>query len=247
MHCKNCDTSLNPEYSFCPGCAEPVHPHRLDLLHIVHEFIHAFLHADKGIFLLVKDLAYHPGRAARAYTNGIRKKYFNPVSFLLIAGGLAFFLRYKTGIIETVNSTKLAKYGGEFIHHYTTPIIILMIPVLSLYSWLFFKSSGKNYAENMVMNMYMMGEYHLFSIIVLILPSWFLPKFYIVFLLLSFLLMGVYNYFTCRVFFGQSNTTTLVKVIAIELLYVITLGLVIGMSLVLYLALFSGLHVKDLK
>jgi Protein of unknown function (DUF3667) len=247
MNCKNCTTALDREYLFCPHCGEPAHPHRLTLTHVIHEFIHAFVHADKGIFLLVKDLAYYPGKAALAYTEGIRKKYFNPVSFLLIAGGLTFFLRYKMGVIQSINNTKLAKYAGEFLHHYTTPIVILMIPLLSLYSWLFFKAAGKNYAENMVMNMYMMGEYHLFSIVVFVLPAWLFPQLYVLFITASFLMLAIYYYFTCKTFFKQATSTTLIKVIVIELLFMITLGLFIGIALVLYLAVFSGLHLKDLK
>src|SRR5579864_2451240 len=107
MECKGCGGTLDSGMHFCPSCGETAHPHRLDLKHILHEFIHAFLHADKGIFLLVKQLAQEPGLTALSYVNGSRKKYFNPVSFLLIAGGLAFFLRYKLAIEVPAGSKKM--------------------------------------------------------------------------------------------------------------------------------------------
>jgi Protein of unknown function (DUF3667) len=246
MTCKNCSTALAKEYEFCPRCGETAHPHRLNLKHVFHEFIHAFVHADKGIFLLVKELAYYPGKAALAYTDGVRKKYFNPVSFLLITGGLAFFLRHKLAVIVPEGSKKMTLYTTEFVHQYTTPIIILTVPLLSVYSWLFFKKSGKNYAENIVMNMYMMGEYHLFAIIIFILPAFFFPHLFFVFTAASFLMMGVYYYFTCKNFFQQSNQITVVKVIMIETLYLITTALCMGISLIAYFIL-SGLHIRDLK
>jgi hypothetical protein len=246
MNCKGCGSALAAEYHFCPACGETSHPHRLDVKHVLHEFVHAFTHADKGIFLLVKELALYPGKAALEYSGGNRKKYFNPVSFLLIAGGITFFLRNKIGFTGTVGSKKLVFYMGEFLHLYTTPIIVLSIPLLSLYSWLFFKSSGKNYAENMVLNMYMMGEYHLFSIIVTVLPIYFFPQLSPFFTAASFILLAVYYYFTCRYFFKQSTAATTAKVLAVEILFMLSFGLLMGISLVFYL-IQSGLHIKDLQ
>jgi Protein of unknown function (DUF3667) len=247
MNCKNCGAEIAGEYEFCPHCGEMAHAHRLNLKHIIHEFIHAFVHADKGIFLLVKELAYHPGKAALAYTEGIRKKYFNPVSFLLIAGGLTFFLRLKLSLItKSMGGKKMAFYITEFIHQYTTPIIILTVPVLSLYSWMFFKSSGKNYAENIVMNMYMMGEYHLFTIIIFVLPTFFFPALFPVFTAVSFLTMAVYYYFTCKNFFAQTTTNTIVKVILIEMLFLLSFTIIMVMAMIAYFIV-SGLHVRDLK
>jgi Protein of unknown function (DUF3667) len=246
MNCKSCGAALSAGYLFCPDCGETAHPHRLDIKHVFHEFIHAFLHADKGIFLLVKELALHPGKAALKYAEGSRKKYFNPVSFLLITGGISFFLRYKLGFKGVIGSKKIIFFLGEFLHQYTTLIIILTIPLLSVYSWLFFKSSGKNYAENMVMNMYMMGEYHLFNIILLILPSYFFPQLNSVFTVAALLAMFVYYYFTCIYFFKQTTAVTLFKIIAVELLYVLTFGLLMGLSFIFFL-IQSGVHIKDLK
>jgi hypothetical protein len=248
MNCKSCGNEIAPGYAFCPHCGETAHPHRLNLKHIIHEFIHAFIHADKGIFLLVKELAYRPGKAALAYTEGSRKKYFNPVSFLLIAGGLTFFLRLKLALItpKAMSGKKIAFYIAEFLHQYTTPIIILTVPILSLYSWLFFKSSGKNYAENIVMNMYMMGEYHLFTIIIFVFPAFFFPGLFPLLTAASFLTMAVYYYFTCKNFFTQAPAPTVVKVILIEILFFLTFGIMMGISLLAYFIL-SGLHVKDLK
>jgi len=246
MNCKSCGSALSAGYQFCPDCGETAHPHRLDIKHIIHEFIHAFLHADKGIFLLVKELALHPGKAALEYAGGNRKKYFNPVSFLLIAGGITFFIRYKIGFGGSIASKKLGFYMGEFIHQFTTPIIIVVIPLLSLYSWLFFKSSGKNYAENMVMNMYMMGEYHLFTILLVVIPGYLFPHLNYFFTSAGFLMLAVYYYFTCINFFKQTAGATIIKIILVELLFILTFGLMMGISLVFFL-IQSGLHVKDLK
>ncbi len=246
MVCKGCGLVLQNNYIFCPHCGENAHPHKLNIKHIFHEFVHAFTHADKGIFLLVKSLAVKPGKAALDYVEGDRKKYFNPVNFLLITGGLAFFLRNKLGFTGNISSKKMALYVSQFLHQFTTPVVILSIPLLALYSWLFFRSTGKNYAENAVMNMYMIGEYHLFSIIVVVIPSYFFPQAAVLFTVMGFFAMCFYNYFTALHFFNQSKGTTLFKVVCIELLFVLSFGLIMGISFVFYL-IQTGHHIKELR
>ncbi|MEP6749556.1 MAG: DUF3667 domain-containing protein [Bacteroidota bacterium] len=246
MICKGCGTPLNDDYLFCPTCGETAHAHRLDIKHVIHEFIHAFVHADKGIFLLIRSLATEPGKAAAEYCAGNRKKYFNPVSFLLLAGGFTFFLRLKLGFTGALGSKKMASAVGVFLHEFTTPVIVLSIPLISLFSWLFFKSSGKNFAENMVMNMYMQGEYHLFTIVLTVLPAWLLPHYGLLFTFMGFLVMGIYYYFTALYFFKETRRATFLKVIGIELLFVISFGLIMGISLIIFL-IQSGVHVKDLQ
>ena len=98
----------------------------------------------------------------------------------------------------------------------------------------------------MVMNMYMMGEYHLFSILVTVIPFYLFPRFNYLFILVSMLLLAVYYYFTCRSFFKQSAGSTIVKVIAVKLLFMLSFGIIMGIGLIIFL-IESGLHIKDLK
>ena len=58
-----------------------------------HEVVHFFTHADKGIFYLVKMLATNPGKVAREYIRGKRKKYFSPLNFFLVVVGLFVFVQ----------------------------------------------------------------------------------------------------------------------------------------------------------
>ena len=96
------------------------------------------------------------------------------------------------------------------------------------------------------MNMYMMGEYHLFSIVLVVIPNWLWPQFGYAFTAAGFLLMAVYYFFTCRNFFKQDLTNTLFKVVAIELLFMLTFGLLMGLGLIVFM-IQSGLHIKDLQ
>jgi hypothetical protein len=105
--CKNCENSFEGKY--CPNCSQKADTHRFTIKHFAHEFFHAFTHTDKGIFFLIKELFLRPGKVAREFNAGKRKKYFNPITYLLIVMALQIYLSQKTGLtnfyIEQVRQT----------------------------------------------------------------------------------------------------------------------------------------------
>src|SRR5688572_10665036 len=92
--CKNCDTPF--EGKFCSACSQRADTHRFTLWHFAHAFFHALTHTDKGILFLIKELLYKPGIVAREYNEGKRKKYFSPITFLLIVMAIEIFASQKT-------------------------------------------------------------------------------------------------------------------------------------------------------
>jgi hypothetical protein len=55
--------------------------HRISMHEVVHDGVHYFTHADKGLPQLVRDLVLKGGVVAREFVNGKRKKYFSPLNF----------------------------------------------------------------------------------------------------------------------------------------------------------------------
>src|SRR5688572_4842962 len=101
--CKNCQTTF--EGKFCPNCAQKADTHRFTVKHFAHELFHAFTHTDKGVFFLSKELLLRPGKVAREYNSGMRKKYFNPITFLLIVTAIQIFVVKKTEILTAFNKS----------------------------------------------------------------------------------------------------------------------------------------------
>src|SRR5688500_16468941 len=113
MNCKNCDVLL--EGNFCRQCGQKADTNRITFKHFLHEFFHAFTHSDKGILLLMKDLITRPGLVAREYLDGKRKKYFNPLSFLVIISSLYAYIGHVTGYLDALTGAnrKGNTRGGE--------------------------------------------------------------------------------------------------------------------------------------
>lgn len=84
--CPNCAAAITGV--FCAGCGQKVPHGRLDAHELVHEWWHAVSHFDGGLLRLLRDLLIRPGTAYAAYFAGARKRYMNPVLFLLLIEGL---------------------------------------------------------------------------------------------------------------------------------------------------------------
>src|SRR5689334_17205611 len=111
MVCKNCEGSF--EGKFCSNCGQKADIHRITLKHLFHELFHAITHADKGILLLAKDLLTRPGYVAREYLDGKRKKYFNPLSFMVITAAVSAFVIHETGYFEAMSGPPTGGQGGQ--------------------------------------------------------------------------------------------------------------------------------------
>ena len=174
--CRNCNKSFNEEYQHCPHCGQKANLQRLTLHNIFHEFFHAFTHFDKGILLLFRWLTVRPGKIAREYVDGKRKKYFNPFSFLVLMVGMAFFLVLKFESLA-FRHEDLNRGNIEILHFsfkYFNVFIFLMAPVNALLSWVLFRKYKFFYAEYLVLWAYLTGQqmfyYCLFILLVLFPP-----------------------------------------------------------------------------
>ena len=160
LFCKNCNFKISSACNFCPNCGQAKILHRLSFHDVSHNLIHAFFHADKGIFLLFKELCYRPGTVARLYVEGKRKKYYDPFSFLVFMVAVAAFLIIKFESL-TVAHLKIDSYNRELIHFlfkYFNVFIFIMCPANAFFIWLIFKKKKMNYIETLVLSAYVSGQ-----------------------------------------------------------------------------------------
>ncbi|HEY3429684.1 MAG TPA: DUF3667 domain-containing protein [Cyclobacteriaceae bacterium] len=244
--CKNCQTIF--EGKFCPNCAQKADTHRFTVGHFAHEFFHAFTHTDKGIFFLSKELLLRPGKVAREYNSGMRKKYFNPITFLLIVTAIQIFVIKKTEFFTAFNqslktlteqaaqssaesrkqldqSLKNADKQTSRVTENNKAFTLLIIPVLSLMTWILFKKSGQNYAENLVFNVLLMSGMTLIFFIIVI-PFLILPSFVILWMLLDYIAIWIYTIIAYKQFYNQRWPVTIAKGVLMQIVIMISSFLV---------------------
>jgi len=237
--CKNCGAALNG--NFCANCGQKSEIHRVTFGHFAHEFFHAFTHTDKGILLLMKELITRPGYVAREYLDGKRKKYFNPLSFLVIISSIYAYISYKSGYFQALTdlqkgqmnmgggrnmngtiallvreSFQLSVDNGKVIALFLTPVL------LSFFSWLFFIRSKNNLSENLVLNSFLISQINIVMAVI------FIPLFLLVPAIpvkinndIFHVVMLVYMTVAYKQFFKNNIFLTALKSLLIILLFII--------------------------
>lgn len=181
--CPNCATPLEAANHFCSQCGQRTHQHRFNLPHILHEFFHAFTHADKGLLMLVRDLALRPGQVLREYIVEFKRvRYFNPFTFLLLVLGFTVFVNSVVKpytLLPTLRtasvSVEIDRNGagtaplsavvarrqrvGEWLEKRTNWVTLASIPITALVFWLFYRRL--HYAEHLVAQIVLAGFYML--------------------------------------------------------------------------------------
>ncbi len=187
-HCLNCDSQINLGQHFCANCGQTTKVHRFTLAHFFHEGFHAFTHADKGLFYLLKELILRPGIVAREYIAGKRKKYYNPFTFFLILAAFYVFSNnfqsspadHSTQIPKQIlqiqnpkaKENAIAQYkrvvkAQNFFRKNGNVIAMIAVPFFAFYFWLIYYRKSYNYSEHLVANLMFVSFANLaFSLIV---------------------------------------------------------------------------------
>jgi len=257
-NCLNCGTILTADDNFCPTCGQKTDTHRLTLKHILHEFFHSFTHADKGFLGMIADLAIKPGKVAREYVAGKRKKYFNPFTFFLLSIGVLVFSSHLYGaldqeqkpdpkVLAQMPSDAARKYytelihrgneGREFISKKMNTVTMLVVPFYAFLSWIFFGRRRYNYAE-VLLSFILLQSFVSLCMAVLVIPwigkvqdqTILLYVFVAVFVLMS-TYIGLAQYS----FLGLKNRWKVIPISLVALVGYIMVFLAIFLSIIYYM------------
>lgn len=202
--CTNCGNVFTGH--FCNECGQKL-THRYTVGHVLHEFVHVFTHADKGIFAFSKQILLRPGVVALDFVEGRRKRHFNLFQYLLLVLSAATFLMIKTNMLQqamqTMNQASQLDYSsdmlrlqqkiGSFIQQYTNVLQFIMLPMYGLFSWLFLKKARFNYAEHIVLHAAVLANTNTLTVLTMLLVLVF-PSFLQAQLLISSVLsLAVYG------------------------------------------------------
>ncbi len=81
--CKNCSNRFSGK--FCNACGEKIYTEKdKKISHLFTEAFHFLTHFEGTFFNTLKTVFTRPGNLSADYCNGLRKKYFKPLSFFLL-------------------------------------------------------------------------------------------------------------------------------------------------------------------
>jgi hypothetical protein len=91
MNCKNCEINLDINDKFCAQCGAQVVKEKLTIKKVIYEFSERYLSFDNKFLTTFKTLFTHPEWVINGYLNGLRVRFVNPITYLIIAVTLSGF------------------------------------------------------------------------------------------------------------------------------------------------------------
>jgi len=164
VECKNCNLIFDG--NFCPQCGQRADQIRFTIKKLLGEFIFGFVHIRRGFLFTLKELFLRPGDVLRGYLEGKRVNYYRPFSFLVLISLAGSFLYSRLGIIEYINEHFIA--AGEIINFtrkYFSYRLLIAIPAYALTCWIIFNRSHYNFAEQLIINTFLISQSIVFMII----------------------------------------------------------------------------------
>ncbi len=170
QNCLNCHHNFSGV--FCPLCGQNVHEHRINAAYFLHDIPHSVFHIDKGLWYTFIQLMKRPGPASKEYLAGKRINHYRPFAYVIILSAFtSLVIHWIRKLIQYSyfrQTGQTLDWGEGFFTKYQSLFIFLMIPVVSLCTWLVFKKSRYNYWEHMLVNTYMAAQLNVLLIIMYI-------------------------------------------------------------------------------
>ncbi|WP_422361518.1 DUF3667 domain-containing protein [Reichenbachiella sp.] len=183
--CIQCGTST--EEKFCPNCGQKQDVSRLTVKSFFSDFFSRIYGLDGAFPRTAIGLFKNPGTVALDYIKGIRGKYVGPVGYYFLMFAILLLLIKVSGfsvsdyfpktedlsnsIIDETRTTRsqeakvMAKMVQEKIHDNLQYIAVLMVPFVGFWTRLWFRKSGFNLLESIVLAFFSHGQAQIFNII----------------------------------------------------------------------------------
>ncbi|TFG78896.1 MAG: DUF3667 domain-containing protein [Flavobacteriales bacterium] len=203
MNCKNCGDTLRTDYIYCPACGAKKIRNRITFKNLWFDITEMHFNLDNTFLRTFLGLFQEPEVVIGGYIGGTRKKHLDPISYLGIALTLSgiFVLLLQKAFLDKIDfgilglfgtSTELLKKITSSTLEISSFIYVLYIPILALSGWLFLNQKKYFFSEYLVVGIYTLAHYGIFSFPVSLLLLALVPEYYLVFAFPMILVMMLY-------------------------------------------------------
>ncbi|WP_316787205.1 DUF3667 domain-containing protein [Pedobacter frigiditerrae] len=171
--CPNCTFTIND--NFCSNCGQKKFK-RIDRKYIIDEIQYSVVHTNKGFLYSAKKILKNPGKTAYEFIYGNRVNHYKPILLVFLLSGISAFISFKIIGLDNIMSeyytsqhmnSKLMNDMQTFMRSYNSFIMLLLIPIISIFTKLALRKWGQNYYEHIIMNAYALSFYIFLNILVL--------------------------------------------------------------------------------
>lgn len=179
--CPNCTFTIKE--NFCSNCGQKKFK-RIDRKYILDEVQYSLIHTNKGFLYSAKKILRNPGKTAREFVEGNRVNHYKPLLLVFLLSGISAFISFKIIGLDKIMAnfyasqhmnSKMMNDMQTFMSSYNSLIMLLLIPIISIFTYLALRKWGQNYYEHIIMNAYALCFY-IFICIFLLYPIMFFLK-----------------------------------------------------------------------
>lgn len=241
LQCKSCAAPLSGVY--CGQCGQKTIQRRITMRAIFDDIFSQISNVDQGLIYTFFLLFKKPDQVVMDYLAGKTIKYSSPFRYLifwsavsaLIYIGFGFYDQQIAGmdnLMQPSQDQKLNEFTtlyNDLMKQYFQFVTILYIPFFAIFTRVFFKKSGLNYAEHLVANAYFSAQAS-----IVFMPILLFNLNMDLITTLSMLIMVLYYTYAVRKLFKQSWLAALFKVILIYFVSIFLFSIVVSIVLVPY-------------
>jgi len=219
--CINCGQMIDGK--FCPHCGQKRIMPRLTFRQFGHDFMDRVLGLEGMLPRTWKGLTLYPGKVLREYIGGNRKLYVNPLSYYFFQFGFYLLLVNLLGIdigemihVKDVENSMQEAMGNPEVDQAAQEqtaalqsmlfknlqfFALIQYPFIALWAMVFFRKSGFNFLEHILLPLYTFGHLAIMSVVFAILYKF--TGFYS--LMIGFVISIGYFVFVCIKFYEPQN------------------------------------------
>lgn len=244
MNCRNCTGEVSGK--FCQHCGQKMEVPRITWRYLFDELQARLFGFDNRFLRTVKDLTIRPERVVQTVIDGIRVRYFGPLSYYfilitiyvllvsLLDIDMAEYTRTMTDSLRVSENTyqqnnQDALYNSIFSNFRFFSFV--MIPFFILGTYLFFINKKYNFLETAVLVFYAMGHPIILNILFLIpLKLGYTSVFTLILTVISY----VYYAWVCARFYSGNRLWNFSKGLLAVMASMILMMLISGMLMIIY-------------
>jgi len=254
MNCRNCQSPLRTDYSFCHACGAKIIRNRLTFKNLFYDFTERYFNVDNTFLKTFLHLFTKPHEVIVGYISGVRKKYLNPISYLGIAltlSGVTLFVMRKANmdidydLFNTGMDSKAMKQIQDFTFDYNSILFVSYIPMMALASWLALKEIGLRFTERIVVFMYSMSQYSILIFLPSILLLLLMPQKYMTLSSIAFLFIFIYNGWIIKKISGLKGIAIAVHAFLFILLFLFHFLLIYSILLPILMFATGAIDIQD--
>lgn len=245
--CLNCNHLITE--NFCTYCGQKKYK-RIDRKYLTDEVQYMVIHTNKGFFYSLKNIIKAPGKTARDFIDGNRVNHYKPLLMAFVLSGISAFISFKIIDINSVMERYFAAHTEQKIavswmndltsvmSSYNSAIMLLLIPIISIVTFLVFRKWGQNYYEHIIMNTYIQILYTIISIVLLSPIMYFLKDspdmFMFVVVGSTFIIYPIIMTWFYKQFYSQKSISDVI----IKVLLLMAVGIILYIGLIFAVAIY---------